>query len=165
LLSIERLAARAGVHKVTIYRRWMSTAGLVAEVLAGLTPVETPVPDTGSLRDDLLAVARRVAATIAQPGVESMLRVVAGSTDERLADAARSYWDAVLDRAAEPVRLAQARGDADPDADPLVVVESLLAPLYLRLLVTRRPVDPATLVNAVDRVAKGVATAAGVRRR
>ena len=49
-LTIEEVARRSGVHKATIYRRWLSTAGLVADLLVALTPVETPLPDTGDLR-------------------------------------------------------------------------------------------------------------------
>lgn len=61
-LSIERIAARSGTGKASIYRRWPNRLELVLEVLDHVViPGLTDVPDTGSLRTDLLALLRRIA--------------------------------------------------------------------------------------------------------
>src|SRR5918999_1340115 len=106
-LSFDRLADTAGVHRATLYRRWLSTDGLVADLLIELTPLDTPLPDTGTLRGDLAGVVARVAATAATPAAQLMQRVVAGSADADLAEAARGYWAGILDHTAEVVRRAQ----------------------------------------------------------
>jgi AcrR family transcriptional regulator len=156
-LTIDEIARRSGVHKATIYRRWLSTAGLVTDLLIALTPVDTPLPDTGDLRRDLLDVATRVADTIASPMSRAMLPLIAAGTDERLARAAAGYWGSLFDHTATVIRRAQHRGQATPDVDPVHAVEALLAPLYLRTLVTKQPVGPAYLRATVDLTARMLA--------
>lgn len=56
-LSMESVAARAGVGKAAIYRRWPNKTALVVAAVADLAQAP-PVPDTGSLREDLLACGR-----------------------------------------------------------------------------------------------------------
>jgi AcrR family transcriptional regulator len=58
-MSVEAVAARAGVGKATIYRRWSSKEDLVAAAIATLRP-ELPPIDTGNIRDDLRTVAREI---------------------------------------------------------------------------------------------------------
>src|SRR6516164_7950306 len=55
-LTMDRVAARAGVGKAALYRRWRSKEQMIAELVATLGGDEgTPAPDLGSLRDDLYA--------------------------------------------------------------------------------------------------------------
>jgi hypothetical protein len=122
----------------------LSTDGILADLLVDLTPIDTPLPDTGSLRDDLDELVGRVITTVAAPVVRATLHLSAGSTDARIADAARDYWQSLLDHTAEVVRRAQRRGEATWDIDPVAAVESLLAPIYLRVLVSRQPVTATT---------------------
>jgi AcrR family transcriptional regulator len=156
-LAVERLATRAGVHKATIYRRWASTEGLVADLMTALTPVATPLPDSGDLRRDLAALVRRVSDTVAEPVALSTLRVVAGSGDAQLTAAAAEYWSQLLDHTAVVVRRAQQRGGATADVDAIDAIESLLGPIYLRLLVARRPIDRDFQQRLVDRTARMLA--------
>jgi AcrR family transcriptional regulator len=149
-LTIDEVARRSGVHKATIYRRWLSTAGLVADLLTALTPVNTPLPDTGNLRHDLLDVITRVADTIASPMSQAMLPLIAASGDDQLTRAAARYWASLFDHTATVVRRAQQRGEATADLDAVHAIETLLAPLYLRTLVTHQPVDAAHLAATVD---------------
>jgi AcrR family transcriptional regulator len=161
-LTIEEVARRSGVHKATIYRRWLSTAGLVADLLVALTPVETPLPDTGDLRHDLLDVATRVVDTIASPLSQAMLPlVVTAGADDPLARAAAGYWASLFDHTATVVRRAQHRGQATTDIDAVQAIESLLAPIYLRTLVTRQPVDRPFVEHLVDLTTRGLQPNAG----
>jgi AcrR family transcriptional regulator len=149
-LSFDRLAEQAGVHRATIYRRWLSTEGLVADLLVELTPLDTPLPDTGTLGGDLAEVVSRVAATAATPAARMMQRLVAGTTDQYLVEAARGYWSSLLDHTAQVIRRAQRRGAAAADVDPVVATESLLAPIHFRLLVTQQPITDEFLTERVD---------------
>jgi AcrR family transcriptional regulator len=153
-LSVEKLAARSGVHKATIYRRWLSTSGALADLLGELTPLRIPLPDTGDLRSDLAAIATRVSRTLQSPTSNAIVHHIAGSSDPGLARAARAYWGSLFDYTAEVVRRAQRRGEASGDVDPVAAIESLLAPLYLRLLVTRQPLDQELIRGLVARTAK-----------
>lgn len=149
-LTIDEIASRSGVHKATIYRRWLSTTGLIADLLIALTPVDTPLPDTGDLRTDLLDVATRVAGTVASPMSRAMLPLITAGTDERLNRAAAGYWTSLFDHTATVIRRAQHRGHATAEVDPVDAIETLLAPIYLRSLVTHRPVDAAVVERSVD---------------
>ena len=127
-LTVEEIAARAGVHKTTIYRRWLSKEGLIADLLLGLTPLSTPLPDTGDLGRDLEAVATRVAATLASPMMRQILAIVVGTSDERLRQAAAAYWSTLLAHTAAVVRRAQERGEATAEIDAVAAIESSSAP-------------------------------------
>jgi AcrR family transcriptional regulator len=56
--SVERVAARAGIAKTTIYRRWGGLGGLLADLMAGYAVQEIPLPDEGDLGSDLRALSR-----------------------------------------------------------------------------------------------------------
>jgi AcrR family transcriptional regulator len=157
-LSIEELARLSGVHKATIYRRWMSTSGALADLLGELTPLTTPLPDTGDLRRDLAGVAKRVARTLQSPTSNAIVHHIAGSTDHELARAARAYWGSLFEHTAAVVRRAQQRGEASPEVDAREAIETLLAPIYLRLLVTREPVDSKFLERLVARTTRLLTT-------
>jgi AcrR family transcriptional regulator len=153
-LTIDEIARRSGVHRATIYRRWLSTGGLVADLLIALTPVHTPLPDTGDLRTDLLDVATRVAGTVASPMSRALLPLIAAGTDERLDHAAARYWGSLFEHTATVIRRAQQRGHATADIDPVHAIEMLLAPIYLRSLVTHQPIDDVVLERTVDLIVR-----------
>lgn len=150
-LSVDELARRSGVHKATIYRRWMSTSGALADLLGELTPLTTPLPDTGDLRRDLAGVAKRVARTLTSPTSNAIVHHIAGSTNPELTRAARAYWGSLFQHTAQVVRRAQQRGEASRQIDATDAIETLLAPIYLRLLVTHEPVDSNFLKGLVAR--------------
>lgn len=153
-LSVDRIAESAGVHRSTIYRRWLSSAGLMADLLTSLTPLRPALPDTGDLSRDLQAVARRVVNTVSSPWVNTTLRLTAASSDTDLHAAASTYWSHILDHTATIVRRAQTRGQATTDIDAIDAIESLLGPIYLRLLVTRSPITKPDIANLAERTAR-----------
>jgi AcrR family transcriptional regulator len=153
-LTIDRLADKAGVHKATIYRRWLSSAGLVADLLTSLTPLRPELPDTGDLHRDLIAVARRVADTVKTPLARTTLQLAAASNDPDLTTAAANYWSQLLDHTADVIRRAQQRGDAITEIDPVDAIESLLGPIHMRTLVTRRPITPTDIERLAHRTAR-----------
>jgi AcrR family transcriptional regulator len=154
ILTVDELARRSGVHKTTIYRRWLSTSGAIADLLVELTPLQTPLPDTGDLRRDLTGVATRVARTLETPMSRAMLREIAGTSDDALRQAAAGYWSSLFERTAQVVVRAQQRGVSTTEVDPVDAIESLLGPLYLRALVTHRPTGTRFVASLVDRTVR-----------
>lgn len=63
-LAMERVAARAGAGKMSLYKRWPTRAELVVAALRHDRGEPDPVPDTGDLREDVLALLRRGAASL-----------------------------------------------------------------------------------------------------
>jgi AcrR family transcriptional regulator len=141
-LSFEAVAARAGVHKTTVYRRWPDRSSLVLDAMLELSSSTVPVPDTGSLRDDLLTLAGAIAANLSSPQVVAILRtLVAASNEPVIAAASRSYWRARFDLVSQVVSRGIERGELPADASSDPIIEVLIGPLYLRALVTRQPLD------------------------
>jgi AcrR family transcriptional regulator len=157
-LSLEGVARRAGVHKTTVYRRWGTREELVLETMLERAGEHVSVPDTGSLREDLLELARAAAANAATPDVAAMARAVAAESprDGRLAAANRRFWAERLALDGAIVERAIERGEAAAGIDPARVIEAVIGPIHLRLLLTGEPIDDAFLVGIVDVVVDGV---------
>src|SRR2546421_3031759 len=77
-LSLDGVARRAGVHKTTVYRRWGSKEALVLELMRERAAQEVPIPDTGTLRGDLVELARTAAGLAAVPAIEAIVRAAIG---------------------------------------------------------------------------------------
>ncbi|MFK8847938.1 TetR-like C-terminal domain-containing protein [Streptomyces sp. Ac-502] len=139
---MEGVARRSGVHVATIYRRWRSVEGLVCELMADLSG-GIPLPDTGTLRGDLRALARSIAAFYTEPRYCGLLEAVvsAAARQPEAADVLRQFFDERLRLAGAMVPRAVARGELPEGADPDEVVAALGAPFYYRLLIARGPVD------------------------
>jgi AcrR family transcriptional regulator len=147
-LTVEGIARRAGVHKTTLYRRWGGVEALVLEAMLERARERVPVRDTGSLRGDLLALARAVVRNMTTPENEALIR--AAAVDPTLADSMRRFWDERFALDGEIVERAIERGELPAGTDPKLVIETLLGPLYFRLLVTREPCDDAFVERVVD---------------
>ena len=157
-LSLESVARRAGVHKTTLYRRWGTREELVLEAMLDKAGAHISIPDTGSLRQDLLELARTAAANAATPEVAAMARAVAAQAphDSRLAAANERFWDERLALDGVIVERAIERGEVAAGTDPRQVIESVLGPIHLRLLLTGEHIDDSLLERVVEVVVHGV---------
>ena len=158
-LSLEKVARRAGVNKTTLYRRWGTREELVLDAMLERAGEHIPVPDTGSLRQDLLELARTAAANAATPEVAAMARAVAAESanDSKLAAANSHFWAERLVLDGVIVERAIERGEVPAGTDPRRVIEAVIGPIHLRLLLTREPVDHTFLEGIVDIVINGTA--------
>jgi AcrR family transcriptional regulator len=158
-LSLERVARRAGVNKTTLYRRWGTREDLVLEAMLERAGEHISIPDTGSLYEDLLELARTAAANAASPEVAAMARAVAASSphDDRLAAANRRFWTERLHMDAAIVERAIERGEVKAGIEPKQVIEAVLGPIHLRLLLSGERVNRPFLEGIVELVVGGVA--------
>ena len=142
-LSMDLLAHRAGVGKATIYRRWDSKETLILDALQRTT-TPIPVPDEGSLRDDLFVYMDAVIECFApgRGGSDVLPHLIEASCHDPQLRA--SLDDYTLGRQAT-IRLLLQRGidrhelPADTDVDLLVDV--ILAPWFYHHLCTGAKVD------------------------
>jgi AcrR family transcriptional regulator len=157
-LSLERIARRAHVNPTSLYRRWGSRERLVLDAMLEQVAEHVSVPDTGSLRDDLLELARTAAVNATRPEVAAMARAVAAQAphDAELAAANQAFWAERLALDGVIIEHAIARGEVQPATDPIQVIEAVIGPIHLRLLLTGRPVDDTFLERTVDTVVNGV---------
>jgi AcrR family transcriptional regulator len=158
-LSLERVARRAGVHKTTLYRRWGTREELVLEAMLERAGEHISVPDTGSLRQDLLELAHSAAVNAASPEVAAMARAVAAESphDSRLAAVNSRFWAERLALDGVIVERAITRGEVAAGTEPRQVIEAVIGPIHLRLLLTAEPVDQPFLQGIVDVVMDGIA--------
>jgi hypothetical protein len=131
----------------------------VLEAMLARAGERISVPDTGSLREDLLELARTAAANAASPEVAAMARAVAAEAphDSKLAAANLRFWAERLALDGVIVERAIERGEVAKGTPPGRVIESVLGPIHLRLLLTGERIDRAFLEGIVDVVVDGVA--------
>ena len=160
-LTVERVAARAGVAKTTIYRRWRSKDELALAVLLDMVEQIVEVPDLGDVRRELIAF---VDGAVMILGSTLMGRVMQGIVSELAANPglAAAFRERVVSlRVAEVRRLVErgiARGDLRPDADYELAHELLFGPVYYRLLLSGEPLSEDLAERVVDAVLPAFAT-------
>jgi len=142
-LTIEGIAARAGAGKQTIYRWWPSKADVVLDALLEMAAELVAVPDTGSLRGDLMAF---LASTFRQRGQRPVL---VGLMAQAVFDPVfgREFRDRFLfsrrDVLREILRRGVARGEISADEDLELVLDIVFGVLWYRLLLDHVPVTDA----------------------
>jgi AcrR family transcriptional regulator len=169
-LSFEAVAAQAGVHKTTIYRRWRTRDQLVAAAFMDIAAHQLKVADTGDIDRDARVLARSVAATLNQPVVAAAARATLSlSAAEVRADIVRRFWSSRLAAVGPVIERAAQRGQLPPGTDPADVIAAIAAPLYFRLLVLGEPLRPsdadAAAAAALCAARCGIFTHAPARRR
>jgi AcrR family transcriptional regulator len=159
-LSMESVAARAGVGKKTLYRRWPSKAPLVAEAVLDAygRNGSFPVPDTGDIRADLLAWLVEHTEFIAEPANAALIRALVAAAAANPVDneelgrqLSMPQHDGLMTR----LRRAAENGEVRPDADLDAIADGLIGALLLRLLT--RPA-PGGVTGLLDAVLIGVTT-------
>jgi AcrR family transcriptional regulator len=156
-MTIDMVAARAKAGKATLYRRWPSKADLVLDAVACMKAddiVPAAIPDTGTLRGDLIALIKPHSISEGTKKLQVMAGLVTMlSRSPELADAANN---AIIEPRAALNRLlmrrAIDRGEISPDADVDTLATLMPAMVAFRLLVQRKPVDPDFLVSLIDGV-------------
>lgn len=156
-MTIDMVAARAKAGKATLYRRWPSKNDLVIDAVACMKSAGldlSKLPDTGTLRGDLIAMIHPPSIADAEKKLRIMAGVVSMLTrSPELADAAR---EAIIEPRASATRAllrrAVERGEisADCDIDTLALVSPSM--VAFRVLMLRRPVDREFLESLIDSV-------------
>jgi AcrR family transcriptional regulator len=157
-LRLDALAARAGVAKTTILRRWPSKAAIAAAAVQRLALWTVDVPESGNLREDLRAMLDNAVAMFGERAgrfVPAMMRESGHHAEiadllATVIQTRRAGYRRVLNRAI-------ARHDLDPDIDQEVVIDLLIGPLLTRLLITRQPVTHTLVAEIVDAVLRAYA--------
>ncbi|MFF7459481.1 TetR/AcrR family transcriptional regulator [Kitasatospora sp. NPDC008115] len=146
-LTIEKIAARAGVGKQTIYRWWPSKGAVVFDAFLATNENASgslALPDTGDLGEDLRALLRLTALELADPAFNRTGRALTAEvlTDpDLLREYRERLLDPLLDVTRDRLRAAREAGQLQADADLDLAVELLYGPLYYRWLHGLGPLD------------------------
>lgn len=150
-VTIPEIAKLSGVHETTLYRRWGNSESLALDAILTMAREAVPIPDTGTLRSDLIALVESTMARLQSPIGAALARLsVQGATSKQLAEHRHTYWTAQLDRASAIVSRAVARGELPEGTPAQLALELVVAPLYMRVLVTGQPLYPELPQQLVD---------------
>jgi AcrR family transcriptional regulator len=155
-LSIEGVAQRAGISRQSIYRRWPSKLALVSELLSEVSE-SAPLPDTGSLREDLRALYRLYTRNLHTPGGPIIPGLVAEAMHDReLAAIVGAYVDTRRTVAMRVFERAVARGEMRADADPGMLIDLFSAYFWYLKLIRRAPIPKDDIEAFVDTLLDGI---------
>ena len=158
-VSMDAVAERAGVSKATIYRWWPSKEMLALDALLDWAATSAPARDTGSLREDLLALVRPWVREIKRQPFGRVIAalVTEAQSDPQFAEAYRTHF---VEPRREAMRAAFARaarrGEVPVDLDVEVAVDLIYGPLYHRLLHGHAPLSGRFAEDVVDMALAGI---------
>lgn len=155
-LRVEDVASRSGVNKTTIYRRWPTKPELVGAALRAVW--ESPeVPDTGSLRSDLLASLKKTASFAMSPIGRGLTRVIqierAHPELEPIAISLREEFRGIRELL---VKRGIERQELPESTDVRFLTDMVAAPVFFRLFTEGESVDAVFIETVVDVVLSGV---------
>ncbi|MBH1933431.1 TetR/AcrR family transcriptional regulator [Streptomyces sp. AV19] len=163
-LTIEAIAARAGVGKQTIYRWWPSKAAVLLDAFIALgeeaAEGETELPDTGDLEADLKLVVRATVDELNSPRYDAPSRALAAESvvnPELCAQFTQRVLEPQLQLYVRRLRAAQEAGQADPDADPRIALELIVGPLAHRWMLRTLPLTHEYADAVVELALRGIA--------
>jgi AcrR family transcriptional regulator len=143
-LTIEGIAARAGVGKQTIYRWWPSKADVLLEAGAAKADLHVPVTDHGSYRADLRTFLEASYRIANHPQFADLLRAVMAEAQIN-PEFGHRFHDAFLERRRDALSVitdrARQRGDLPGRPDPGTVADIVFGTIWYRILATRQPLD------------------------
>jgi AcrR family transcriptional regulator len=153
-LTMDAVAAEAGVGKATIYRRWRTKQDLVVDTIGDLAAVGALPADTGSLKGDLRSLMQGYVSLITWPtgaAIRSLLSTIPHhpALAEAFRDGPVGVW---RDGFTAVWARAEQRGEVPPGIDVGVIAETVSAHLVQRWLITGRPVDDAYADEVLESV-------------
>jgi AcrR family transcriptional regulator len=149
-LTIEAVAAHAGVGKATVYRWWPNKAALIADAFAGSTSRKLHFPDTGSVYTDMSQQMRQVVKIFRSRRGRIVSAMLGGGQSDRDLIAAfreRFLWPRRREAYAT-LRQGIQRGELRKDLDKDLLLDSLYGPIYMRFLIRHDKLTP----DFVDRL-------------
>jgi AcrR family transcriptional regulator len=156
-VTVADIAECAAVHETSIRRRWGTRENLICDALLNYSEVHLPIPDTGSLREDLIVFASELATYLTTPLGRALLYAMASAgEDSAIAEARSAFWQTRYELASAMIERAVARGELPATVDSRLALEALIAPLNFRALLTDEPPDGDFPRRVADLVLDGI---------
>jgi AcrR family transcriptional regulator len=156
-LSMDKVAARAGVSKATIYRRWPSREALILDAWRAVDPAEHSKPDTGDIRTDLELLCAEYERSFSGEIVSMLPQMVAAvQQSPQLAELFTHFVDEHMRPLYDVYQRALERGQLRPDVDVKLAATLLAGPIFFSLLFRREILPAPDLRATIDYVLKGL---------
>lgn len=154
-LRIEDVAARSGVNKTTIYRRWPTKAELVVASLRASNE-EQEALDTGTLRGDLLAVVMKTVRMCQTPTGRGIVRMMQMErADPEVEAIAKALGDRRRQRNTALLERGVARGELPADVNKELILDLIFGGIYGRLIHRGEDVSEGYAAAAIETVLAG----------
>lgn len=164
-MRVEDVAALANVNKTTVYRRWPTKAELVSAAVRATVGFGEPLPDTGTLRGDLVELVRRTLDYLSKPDGIAIIRLITIEKHdpdiERLADTLR---EESRKSRVQLIERAKDRGLVPREVDSLLMVDAIFTTIHTRAIKWRETIEPETIERLVDLVVSGAEQGGGTKR-
>jgi AcrR family transcriptional regulator len=144
-LTMVRVAARAGVGKAALYRRWPSKQQMLIDLVDQFATAAVLPPDTGSLHGDLIAVAEEAITVLSNPLVRRVIQSLvaeARHSPELAAVLAERFINPRRQAGVQMLRRAIERGEISPDTDLELAQDIFGGPLYFRGIILDENFSP-----------------------
>ncbi|MNS29475.1 Fatty acid metabolism regulator protein [compost metagenome] len=157
-VTVEKIAERAKVSKATIYKWWPNKAAVVMDGFLSAAAARLPVPDTGSIFQDILEHATNMARFMTSREGSILLEIIGeGQVDSALAEAFRTRYIQprrlevrdIMDRGLQ-------RGELKKNLNIALYTDLIYGPIFYRLLVTGDQIDEDYVGHLVTQVFKGI---------
>jgi AcrR family transcriptional regulator len=150
--TVEGVAARAGVGKNTIYRRYPAKLDLVVSAVRCYTNFGEPPPDTGTTRGDVRALVDGLAAILTDTPLGRMVPILVAER-ARVPELDAAHTELIAEKRARSAVVVQRgieRGDFRADVDVDMLSDAFVSPVFYRFLVTNAPLDETFRAAVVD---------------
>ncbi|MBD8118067.1 TetR/AcrR family transcriptional regulator [Pantoea agglomerans] len=156
-LTHRNVAQIAGVNASTVYRRWPDRARLIAEVFRTTAESMVTIPDSGSLHSDLYEFLKMITSMLSSSEGRKLIQAAisaSSSGDDMVDTAIRDVWEQRFQQAEVMFEQAVLRGEAGYKGQRRIILETLIAPVWFRILITQQPVDEKYLAANISRILK-----------
>lgn len=155
-LSMASIAERAGVHETSLYRRWKTKEQLVLDAVNHRVVQNIPVPDTGALRSDLIAVLQSLQLFLQSKVGQALVQTAVATLHvPELRALRQERWRQRCAQLQILFDRAITRGEVSPQIDCQFLLEMLSGIMYMRLFVVNEPVDEMLPERVVDLILSG----------
>lgn len=159
-MTTEEIASRSGASKATIYKWWPNKYAVAFDAFLSEITAQSPDPDTGSAREDLIAVVRGLLRFYTGPSGHVFAQLVGEAQADRLiqqelranlVDSRRELFMTIWRRGVDS---GEFRADTDPDA----AVDLIIGPAFYRLMMGYAPLTEDAADAMVDAAIRGLAS-------
>ena len=144
LLTVEKISARTGIAKTTIYRRWPNVSAMIVEAVLSRVTEDAPIVQKSNLRETFSAAMKLLVQLYSGPHGPTFRTLIGrAQNDESLRRAIETHWVEPRRKVArEILRRGMSSGELRSNLDPDVILDALYGAIYHRFLV---PYDKAVL--------------------
>ncbi|MDD7795359.1 TetR/AcrR family transcriptional regulator [Clostridium sp. 'White wine YQ'] len=157
-VTVEKIAERAKVSKATIYKWWPNKAAVVMDGFLNATNVELPIPDTGSIIEDMFIQVDNFVKFLTTRKGNVITEIIAeGQYDSKLADIYRNaYFIPRRDISKQILERGILRGEVNKGLDLEICIDLIWGPIFYRLLVTGAEIDEIFIRKLIDYAFEGI---------